>query len=66
MRSYIQRMEDAGTADRLALLAHDHLVGYYEKLGFTNRGESKATFGGGGWYDLVSLNIRLFEVPSIC
>jgi ribosomal protein S18 acetylase RimI-like enzyme len=55
MRAYIQRMEDSATADRLALLAHDHLIPYYEGLGFTKRGESKATFGGGGWYDMVRL-----------
>ncbi len=63
MRAYIQRMEDAGVADRLSLLAHEHLVRYYEKLGFDNRGESKATFGGGGWYDMVNFH-TLSTPPS--
>ncbi|KAL9600334.1 MAG: hypothetical protein Q9219_003284 [cf. Caloplaca sp. 3 TL-2023] len=53
MKSYMQRVESAGVADRIALLAHDHLVKYYEGLGFRNLGESQASFGGGGWYDMV-------------
>lgn len=59
MKAYMQRMETSGIADRLALLAHDHLVHYYESLGFVNRGRSEAQFGGGGWNDLVSLEDRL-------
>lgn len=27
MRSYMQRMESSGIADRIVLLAHDHLIG---------------------------------------
>jgi hypothetical protein len=73
MRSYIQRMEDSGVADRLALLAHEPLVPFYERLGFDNNGKSKATFGGGGWYNMVSLNVQpcqflsntLFNQPLI-
>ena len=53
MKSYIQRMETSGLADRIALLAHDHLVKYYEALGFRNRGKSEAKFGGGEWNDMV-------------
>lgn len=53
LRSYIQRMETAGVADRIALLAHGPLVKYYEKFGFVNKGESAAQFGGGGWNDMV-------------
>lgn len=30
------------------------LVPYYEKLGFVSKGPSKAQFGGGGWFDMVS------------
>jgi GNAT superfamily N-acetyltransferase len=54
MKAYIQRIKDSKCADRLALLAHDHLVGFYTGLGFENMGPSKATFGGGGWNNLVS------------
>ncbi|RDL38863.1 putative polyamine acetyltransferase [Venustampulla echinocandica] len=53
MRAYFGLMNGAGIAERLALIAHDHKVSWYEKLGFTNNGKSAAQFGGGGWYDLV-------------
>ena len=69
MMAYMQQMNGAGIADRLALIAHDvrtilpswtkrlidpqRKLPWYEKLGFSNKGKSKAQFGGGGWYDLV-------------
>ncbi|KAF7845871.1 hypothetical protein BT93_L0231 [Corymbia citriodora subsp. variegata] len=53
MKAYIQRIEQSGAADRIALLAHDELVNFYAKLGFEVKGPSKATFGGGGWVDMV-------------
>ncbi|KAL8803689.1 MAG: hypothetical protein Q9182_003021 [Xanthomendoza sp. 2 TL-2023] len=53
MKSYMQRMESSGIADRIALLAHDHLVKYYEALGFRNTGRSETKFGGGNWYDML-------------
>jgi len=52
MMSYMQHMNGAGIADRLALIAHDQDAGWYEKLGFTNTGKSAAQFGGGGWIDM--------------
>ncbi|KAF4631393.1 hypothetical protein G7Y89_g6738 [Cudoniella acicularis] len=53
MKAYIAQMNGAGIVDRLALIAHDHKVTWYETLGFTNKGSSKAQFGGGGWFDMV-------------
>ncbi|KAL8676162.1 MAG: hypothetical protein Q9224_000861 [Gallowayella concinna] len=53
MKSYMQRIESSGIADRVALLAHDHLVEYYETLGFRNTGKSETKFGGGNWYDML-------------
>lgn len=53
IKSYIQRMKDAAVADRIALLAHQHMVSFYERLGFYNCGLSECTFGGGGWFDMV-------------
>jgi len=53
LMAYVQNMNGAGIADRLALIAHDHMVEWYEKLGFTNLGKSAAEFGGGGWNDMV-------------
>ena len=53
MKAYMQRIESHAVADRVALLAQDHLIPFYENLGFVNMGKSAATFGGGGWNDLV-------------
>lgn len=55
MQSFIHRFKEAGVADRIALLAHDELVPFYEKLGFALEGKSEATFGGGNWNDMVRL-----------
>ena len=55
MKSYEQRMETSGIADRIALLAHDHLLKMYEGVGFEVRGKSDVKFGGGGWNNLVRL-----------
>lgn len=53
MKSYEQRMETSGIADRIALLAHEHLVRMYERMGFVDKGRSPVRFGGGGWTSLV-------------
>ena len=53
LKSYIQRIKDSKIADRLALLSHDPLVRLYTSHGFENMGPSSATFGGGGWNNLV-------------
>ncbi|GAD95907.1 acetyltransferase, GNAT family [Paecilomyces variotii No. 5] len=53
MKSYVQRIKEAEIADRIALLAHDDMIGFYENLGFENRGPSKCQFGGGGWSDMI-------------
>jgi ribosomal protein S18 acetylase RimI-like enzyme len=59
MMAYRQQMNGAGIADRLALIAHDYMIPWYEKFGFMNLGSSKTQFGGGGWYDMV------FELKSL-
>lgn len=53
MKSYIQRMKDSKIADRMALLAHEHLVQFYEALGFQNMGPSAVTSHGGGWNNMI-------------
>ncbi|KAM0184156.1 hypothetical protein ACHAPC_006267 [Botrytis cinerea] len=53
MAAYMQQMNGAGIADRLALIAHDHKVNFYKMLGFLEKGKSDAQFGGGGWYDMI-------------
>jgi N-acetylglutamate synthase-like GNAT family acetyltransferase len=55
LKAYIQRIESAEIADRIALLSHDTYVPFYERHGFVNKGESNATYGGGGWYNMVCL-----------
>lgn len=53
MKSYIHRIRDAQIADRIAIIAHDHLIPFYESFGFESRGPSKCQFGGGGWVNMV-------------
>ncbi|SLM33709.1 GNAT domain [Lasallia pustulata] len=55
LKSYMQRMSSSGVADRIALLAHDGLVKFYESVGYVNKGKSGVTIGGGGWNNLVRL-----------
>jgi GNAT superfamily N-acetyltransferase len=62
MLAYIQRIKDAAIADRIALLVHRPLIPFYERLGFKYQGPSGCKFGGGHWFDLVSIigNIDAF------
>ncbi|TID20505.1 acyl-CoA N-acyltransferase [Venturia nashicola] len=53
MGGFIKRMREASIADRIALLAEDGLVPFYNSLGFDHLGESAATFGGVRWKDMV-------------
>ncbi|RYP49133.1 hypothetical protein DL768_005130 [Monosporascus sp. mg162] len=53
MKAYLQQIKNSGVADRISLIAQEDLVKYYAKHGFQNLGPSKATFGGGGWYDMT-------------
>lgn len=57
LKAYIQRIEQSDVADRIALLAHGSLVGFYEMFGFVNKGPSKAEFGGGNWVDMVRAGV---------
>ena len=55
LKAYLQRMESSGIADRAALLAHPGKVKWYvDTFSFEDKGESKVSFAGGGWHDLVS------------
>ena len=57
LKAYVQRMESSGICDRIALLAHDEMIRFYENSGFQSRGKSEVKFGGGGWSDMVSSHI---------
>jgi len=61
LKSYIQRLQDAKCADRIALLAHDHLVSFYTAFGFENMGPSPVTSCGSGWNNLVRKNELLCQ-----
>ncbi|KAK1142924.1 hypothetical protein N8T08_007165 [Aspergillus melleus] len=39
-------------ADRIVIIAHDHLIRFYESFEFGNEGPSACAFGGGGWFDM--------------
>ncbi|KAK2800148.1 hypothetical protein FQN50_008243 [Emmonsiellopsis sp. PD_5] len=62
LKAYTQRIKDAQIADRIALLAHEHLIPFYTGLGFENQGLSDCTFGGGGWYSLV---LEFSDAPEV-
>ena len=53
LKAYVQRIQHSGIADRIALLAHEDLIPFYENAGFENNGKSAAQFGGGNWNDMV-------------
>lgn len=65
MKSYIQRIREAAIAERISIIAHDHLVPFYQSFGFENRGPSKCQFGGGGWTDLVSSFLTDYKVYGL-
>jgi hypothetical protein len=64
MKSYRQRMEVSGIADRMSLVTHDHLIKFYEALRFVNKGTSQCTFAGGGWFDMVGSFIVSYDIPD--
>jgi len=53
LRSYVQTVRDQGVGARVALITYPPLVPFYARLGFRAAGASAATFGGGGWVDMV-------------
>lgn len=63
LKSYIQRMETAGIADRISLLAHQQFFKFYEELGFVSKGPSECQSYGGGWHDLVRPSVLR---PKLC
>ncbi|KAK7927786.1 hypothetical protein PG985_004784 [Apiospora marii] len=48
MKSYMQQVNNSGTADRISLICQDYLVDFYFRFGFKSLGQSQAKFGGGG------------------
>lgn len=50
---YVREQKEKLGLSGIAIIAHSHLIKFYESLGFVNAGESKCKFGGGSWYDMV-------------
>jgi GNAT superfamily N-acetyltransferase len=53
LRSWTQRMKDAGLGKRVALICRERYVNFYQSAGFEKRGPSACQYGGGGWIDMV-------------
>ncbi|KAI0542975.1 hypothetical protein GGR58DRAFT_3946 [Xylaria digitata] len=53
VKAYMQQIKNSELADRVALICREYLVNYYKRFGFSHAGPSKASFGGGGWHDMV-------------
>ncbi|KAG9256204.1 acyl-CoA N-acyltransferase [Emericellopsis atlantica] len=54
LNKYIEYLRNLDQkAECVAIIAHDHLLQFYESVGFINLGPSPCNFGGGGWYDMV-------------
>lgn len=53
--AYVEYIRGLGLGfERVVLIAHDHLIRFYEGVGFVNFGIGGCLFAGGGWNDLVS------------
>ncbi|OJJ62242.1 hypothetical protein ASPSYDRAFT_85937 [Aspergillus sydowii CBS 593.65] len=44
--------ESISPAESIVLIAHGHLLRFYESVGLKNLGPSPCGFAGGGWYDM--------------
>ncbi|KAH7377905.1 hypothetical protein BKA66DRAFT_380439, partial [Pyrenochaeta sp. MPI-SDFR-AT-0127] len=53
LTSFLRYVRGLDDADRISLICQKHLIDYYTRFGFVHLGPSKATFGGGGWHDMV-------------
>jgi len=53
LRSWTQRIKDAGLGKRIALICRDRYVKFYESAGFKKVGPSACQYSGGSWIDMV-------------
>ncbi|KAI1412173.1 acyl-CoA N-acyltransferase [Hypoxylon sp. FL1857] len=60
MKAYLQQLKNADIAEYCSLICQDYLVSFYERFGFVCQGPSKATLGGGGWFDMT---LRIEDLP---
>jgi GNAT superfamily N-acetyltransferase len=60
MKEYAKYVRDTiSPVDSVVLIAHGHLLRFYESVGFKNLGPSPSDFAGGGWYNMVSTLLSL-------
>ena len=55
-RKLLEAMKEIAIADQrhgINLTCHDYLTAYYERHDFVNEGQSKSTYAGEVWYDMV-------------
>ncbi|KAF4609955.1 hypothetical protein D9613_010541 [Agrocybe pediades] len=52
LREYVTRLERAAKYDRILLIAHEELRGFYEKAGFEWLGKSQVVHGSKPWFEM--------------
>ena len=53
IKSFIHMVKSLGLYDRISLITYEHLICWYELLGFTYHGPSTCVYGGEQWHDMV-------------
>ena len=65
IKSYLQRMESAGIADRVVLIAPPKLVNWFARVGLRDSGPSQTSFGGAEWRAMVcGFSVMVLPKPS--
>ncbi|KAI3404543.1 hypothetical protein KGF56_002642 [Candida oxycetoniae] len=53
LHDYIQKLSNQDVGDQLVLIVHEKLIPFYEKMGFSNLGESACKHANTKWYDMA-------------
>ena len=52
LHDYIQKLSNQYVGDKIAIIAKENLLPFYNRVGFITKGKSKCNHGGEEWYDL--------------
>ena len=52
LTEYQRRVAAAGSYERVLLISHEEMIGFYERIGFKSRGLSSIAFAGVPWFEL--------------
>lgn len=52
LHDYIQKLSNQQVGDKIAIIAKENLLPFYNRIGFITKGVSKCQHGGEEWYDL--------------